>query len=1014
MSIKTIINQYLKNQTLGKKIGICFAIVLSFTIMIGVFGHIMLSRLMEGVTFYDQIYSIQDSFSHIKYYHDQFRLYAYDDGRVLQNRMKTKLVKQIGICSQLLKKINKELLYNENLDIQLSQASQEFKQYSVFCHQYIHSEKRKILFEKQIKSFEQSLQQHIDTIAFFVESISVNFKDLQLKTQLYFTRNHNESWESLRQVLYDMNNCMLEWNEQVQKNDDLASKGKQIFKVFDQYRSSVFQYHVVCDIQERCRQSMIIFQDAFTEILEEFIDVAKLQMKKIQTFSLIVLIGILGISLILGAGISIFLAQKTFVQPILKLNSAAKHIAAGHYDMDLPVFYGQDELCSLSRSFSKMQQAINEKINYMHEAQQKYQSIFENAVEGIFQISLKGQFLSANPSMAKILGYDYPEELIRLSQDNSVDFIQEEDRKLLSSILQKHGKVTNFETQIVQKDHSLKWCAVMARIVKDHSGKATYIEGSIVDISERIERHRAEQERKTAEAASNAKSEFLANMSHEIRTPMNGIMGMAELLLMSDLSSLQKDYVESITTSADSLLRILNDILDYSKIEAGKLIIESVSFNLRNTLEQIGHLMSAQAQHKDINIIVDYPKDLPSFVTGDPTRIRQVIVNLTNNAIKFTEKGHVLIRAQKGKKEENPHRFLFEVIDTGIGISRENQDKIFHKFTQADESTTRQYGGTGLGLSICKKLIGLMGGEISVKSTINKGTTFYFTLDLPFAESASISEEDDLHVQADGFHHMKILLVEDNMMNQKVTKALLNRMGCSVMIAANGLIALDILEKEAFDLIFMDGNMPEMDGFQTTQNIRQQERLKNRHTPIVAMTALAMTGDRKKCIESGMDDYISKPITKQAIMKMLYKYGSKIQGQKEVQQNLDPLMDTNDSEPILNKQQLINICAHDDDVIQEITSLFHKDTEQYIKELRTLHSNNDVKRFYNKLHMLKGNSGNIGGERLCKIVLTIEHQSQNKVKLPEIDKIDKIEAAVNELIHTINSVDWKSMCLEND
>ncbi len=1103
----------------------------------------MLSRVMEGVTFYDQIYSVQNSFSQMKYYHDQFRLYGYDDGRVMQKHMKEKLFNYLGQCSQLLKKISKDLLTRMHKEIQLAQAVQEFKKYSSFCHQYINSEKRKISFEKEIKTLEKQLSLQIKQIPFLVESISTNHQSVQLKADIYFTRSVDVAWINLKQTLYEMNLCILEWNKQAQNNQELTATGKQIFSIFETYRSLLFQYHVTCNIQEDCRQNMIVFQDAFSDVLEDLSDAATRQMKSVQTVSRIVLFGMLAISLFVGAGISIFLAQKIFIRPILRLDAAAKQIASGNYDLDFPVFHGKDEFCSLSKSFSTMQQAIHEKINYMHEAQQKYQSIFENAVEGIFQLSSKGQFLSANPSMASIMGFHDPEELIQsFSEKDSIYFIQQEDLNRLSEILKNEGQVTNFEIQIFQKDGSRKWCALIAHIVRDSSGKMKYIEGSMVDISERIERNRAEHERKTAEAASKAKSEFLANMSHEIRTPMSGIIGMVELLSMSNLSPRQKDYVDSITWSAESLLTVLNDILDYSKIEAGKLVIESVRFHLRDTLEQIGQLMSAQARNKDVDILVHYPPALPLYVIGDPTRIRQIINNLSGNAIKFTQKGHVFIRVKTSETTENLCRFLFEVIDTGIGISNDNQKKIFKKFTQADGSTTRKYGGTGLGLSICRELVVRMGGEIGVKSVLNQGTTFYFTLDLPIAEdqerpntqetlpgmsilvvddnpvcqtiisdylqtwNVSCTNVDnskqaldilrqsnikfdmmmiDLHMpEIDGitlaetirkenlnntmplilttsglipeniyqqasnlfstvltkpirfsavfetintikgldisiqriqqeqppeFNHLSILLVEDNLMNQKVTSGLLERMGCSITLADNGLIALQILEHKRFDLIFMDGNMPEMDGFETTQNIRKKERQEKSHTPIIAMTALAMAHDRQKCLDAGMDDYISKPITKQVIIRMLKKYCLKKYPQVTHDISFEQSLSHRDE--LLDIQQLINICSKDLDVINEIIGIYSRDARKYIQELKTFYLNNDPKRYYEKLHMLKGNTGNIGGIQLFSMIQTMEKQSMNRSRMPDESDINVIEEGVNLLIQYIESVDWQDACL---
>ena len=1140
-NIRTYLSLYLKNMTLGKKIGFCFSIVLSFTIIVGIFGHIMMSRVMEGITFYDQIYCIQNSFSKAKHYHGQFRLYAYDDGRVTQDHMKKKLLKFLNECSQLLSKVNKKLLYRMNLEIKLAQAIQEFKKYSVFCHQYLQNESIKKSFHKDIKIFGVKLNQNLQQRHLIVEDICPKYQMLDIEAEIYFTRNINIAWLNLKQALQDMEICIANRNKELDKSNRTHG---EINEIFDKYRALIFQYHVSSEIQIKCLKSMVIFQDAFSDVLEDLIKAATSQMYSIQSVSLIVLFGMLTMALVVGGGISILLAQKTFIKPILKLDSAAKHIASGNYNFALPVFHGKDELCSLSYSFSKMQQAINDKIKNMHEAQQKYQSIFENAVEGIFQITPKGQFLNANPSMANIMGYKNPDQLIQAYRNKvTIKFLAHNDLEKLTEILKKYEQISNFDVQIIKSDKSKVWCSLMARIERDVSGKMKYIEGSVVDISERIEKNMAENEKKAAEAANNAKSEFLANMSHEIRTPMNGIIGMIELLSMMDLTVRQNEYIESISYSAKSLLTVINDILDFSKIEAGKLIIESVPFNLRQTLEQIGKLMAVQVRRKDIEILVHYPPDLPLYVIGDPTRVQQIVSNLVGNAIKFTEKGHILIKVQQIKKIENNYSLLFQIIDTGIGLSGENQKKIFNKFEQADGSTTRKYGGTGLGLSICKHLVNLMGGEIGLTSKINKGSTFYFKLDFIASENQELAiaskkttdlsillvddnlvnqniiteycqawqmkckavdsdqkaiyllknsenlfnvalinhhmpelngiklaenvykekynENMDLILLTSGwiddktyqkaehlfksilnkpikfstlyetltniknkyiektnnkkidslnaFKGLNVLLVEDNEMNQKVAEGLLKHMGCNVIIADNGHAALEVFDIMNFDIIFMDGNMPEMDGFETTAHIREKEKTKGSHTPIIAMTALAMPQDRKKCFDSGMDDFIPKPISYEAILNVLIKNCSRKKQDNIISKDELKKLD-DDNEELFDQKQLINICTNDKDIIREIINIYSSDSKKYIQELNTYKSDNEFEKFYDKLHMLKGNTANIGGKKLLKIIKEIEQKYQNRSRFPEQKEIDLIEAEKNKLIITLESIDWSDAC----
>ena len=1129
------IKKYIQNLSLGQKMGLCLWIVISFTIIIGVFGHIMLRHAMKGITFYDQIYQIQNSFSHVKYYHDQFRLYAYDDGRLIQKRMEERVFNHLAKCSNHIDKFNKQLINRMDIEIQIAKAVQEFKQYSIFCNQYMHAEDRKIMVEKKIIQIKTRLEDLIKNGPFLIDNIHRQFERLNNIADSYCRRNVNKIWLQLKKAIEKMDMSIGVWKSQTIHNKKLKENSDKIFRIFNDYRSNLFQYNLICETQDMFRKSMIDFQDAFSEMLQSLINIATDQMQDIQFISTIVFISMLAISLILGAGISVFLAQKNFVRPIIQLDAAARQIASGNYRQKLPVFHGNDELCSLSRSFSKMQLSINEHILNLNEARQQYQSIFENAVEGIYQISTDGKIVKANPSLATILGFQNTDELIKhTSSREAFYFLQSADRTYLIKSLKQCRQVINFEVQISQKNGALKWCSLMARLVGTTWDTAIYVEGSIVDISERIERHNDQEKRKAAEAASQAKSEFLANMSHEIRTPMNGIIGMIELLTTMSLTSRQKEFIDAISCSAESLLTVLNDILDYSKIEAGKLEIESVNFNLRDTMEQVGQLMAAQARNKNIDVLVHFPPDLPCDVMGDPTRIRQILNNLSGNAIKFTQKGHILISVERIEQLENKDKFLFKVVDTGIGISKENQKKVFSKFTQAEESTTRKYGGTGLGLSICEQLVFMMGGEISLESKLNKGTTFYFTLELTVAQQTKpeekgmdlsnisvlvvddnpiqlkimseylhawnincktvdnaqkalhelrhseqsfnvtmidlhmseinglalakfiIKEElhkdmslilmtsgtipDDIFIEAEqlfnvlihkpirfqslpelivninnnklptvdtsqkiekAFKNISVLIVEDNIMNQKVTHGLLTRMGCIVTIADNGYNALNILEKQSFDIIFMDGNMPVMDGFETTQIIRDNEKHSSVRTPIVAMTALAMAQDRERCIAVGMDDFISKPINGDRIKQVIEKFCPK-------KNDAQPVVEKDISNEIFDQTHLVNICTNDPAIIKEIIDIYKKDSVKYIEELRQFQKSRDPEAYYTKLHTLKGNSANIGAKRVQKMI--IEMENTDKKQVPNMNEINILEEAMNQFLALLESIDWNSMC----
>lgn len=796
-------------------------------------------------------------------------------------------------------------------------------------------------------------------------------------------------------------------------------------------------------------------------------------------------------------------------------------------------------------------------------SESRFRTVFENSAVGLFVVSHDNRMVSWNKEVERLL--EVPADKLYLLELSKL--FSKNDWKIIDTVHRKQKKSNYFETKLYRLDGSTVDVEVAFSCLNDEGDGHPGYMGILRDVSEKKRIEAEQKARRAAETSSKAKSDFLASMSHEIRTPMNGVLGMLELLMDMELTGEQYEYIKAAKNSASSLLKLLNNVLDFSKIEAGKLSLEKVNFSLRDLIGDTVSTMAARAQAKGIELNCNIRPEVPNALTGDCDRLRQVIINLVGNAIKFTEAGEILIQIELEKYKGQNARIRFCVADTGIGVSKDKQALIFGNFEQADQSTSRRYGGTGLGLSISTSLVELMGGKISLSSPSEMlshdeggvGSCFEFALEFEVEEheqqqsalvhdvhleglkilivddnavqrkilkemceswqmiptvSANASQalalidqinftKDifdflliDAHmpemngftlierirkrracdtskiimmVEAGNVHDvtrcrqngveihirkpvyqsrlfdaivnyigapaqkrkqtfhkrnaqekksLKVLVVEDNPVNQLVATKLLERDGHHPVVAADGKEVFKKLAEETFDLIFMDIQLPDMDGYEITSAIREMERMAGIRRPIIAMTANAMPGDREKCLAHDMDDYVAKPIRPQILYSVLDKWILEIQ--KYEKRASDSLLKKNrpsdsiaakvsqikveeDDKSIIDLERGLSHTDNDEEIFRSMLQVYVEDAPLILDNLFEAIKNKDRKVVENALHKLKGSSKNIGAVHVGKMAAELEKQAYEIDFKTQIDAFTLLEEKTKDVVNYIGT-----------
>ncbi|MBL3582263.1 hybrid sensor histidine kinase/response regulator [Oleidesulfovibrio alaskensis] len=586
---------------------------------------------------------------------------------------------------------------------------------------------------------------------------------------------------------------------------------------------------------------------------------------------------LLGTVIATGMVCSHFITQH-IRRPLTALRDAMHRARSGELQHRAPI-EAQDEVGRLAESFNAMVATLQRNESSLRHAQTIYRDIFENALEGIFQITGRGYLINANPALARMLGYSSVMELLAERGTTPLkSLVNRRDLARMLRMLRAKGAVDGYETRVYTKGGGITWISVSARtIAKEETGQPESFryEGFVKDITEHRRLRELEQTRTAMIEADKAKSDFLAHMSHEIRTPMNSVLGMAEQMLRTPLSAEQKECMDVLKNSGESLLHLINDILDLTRVEGGQLALASAPFTLHAVVYGVRDMLSLQARQKNILLAATIAPDVRKNHMGDAQRLQQILVNLLGNAVKFTDNGEVSLHVSRAPDAVHDGELLFTVRDTGIGITPAEQSRLFQKFSQASTAIHSRYGGSGLGLAISRHLVDLMGGTIRLESEPGVGTTVTFTTRFAAVpeETARTGHEaeqpDTAGDDATALPALTVLLAEDTPSNRAVVRMMLQDTPCTVIEAEDGQQALHLFGQYDIDVVLMDINMPVMDGMEATRQLRRQEHGSGRRTPVIALTANAFQQDIIRYRQAGCDGHLVKPVTRKALLTAL-------------------------------------------------------------------------------------------------------------------------------------------------